>query len=120
MAHQVETMAYAGEVPWHGLVLVRDSDNKPLGPVGPKFIPTQNSEAFEFFDKFASAGKIKMETAGSLRQGRQIWGLAKMQEGFTVAGKDRVEGYMLVAVSHEWGRANEIRFTPIRVVCNKR
>jgi phage/plasmid-like protein (TIGR03299 family) len=164
MAHQVETMAYAGEVPWHGLgvqveddltpaemlkkakldwtvskramyttnksgkdakiqvpshaVLVRDSDNKPLGPVGPKFIPTQNSEAFEFFDKFASAGKIKMETAGSLRQGRQIWGLAKMQEGFTVAGKDRVEGYMLVAVSHEWGRANEIRFTPIRVVCN--
>jgi phage/plasmid-like protein (TIGR03299 family) len=164
MAHMVETMAYTGRVPWHGLgvevsddltpvqmlkkakldwtvskramftsgktkkdpkiqvpsyaVLVRDSDNQPLGPVGPKFIPTQNRDAFEFFEKFTSAGTLKMETAGSLRKGRQIWGLAKMQEGFTVSGKDRVEGYLLVAISHEWGRANEIRFTPIRVVCN--
>ena len=167
MAHQVETMAYAGEVPWHGLgvkvednltpdemlvqagldwtvskrhlythadpdvnasddllfvdkysVLVRDSDNKTFGPVGPKFIPTQNKDAFKFFKKFTDAGNMKMDTAGSLKNGEQVWGLAKINDGFTLPGDDRVLGYLLLSVSHTWGKANEIRFTPIRVVCN--
>jgi phage/plasmid-like protein (TIGR03299 family) len=59
-----------------------------------------------------------METAGSLKDGRQIWGLAKVDESFTLPGDDRVLGNLLVSVSHEWGKSNEIRFTPIRVVCN--
>ena len=107
MAAAVETMAYAGEVPWHGLgvkvdgnltpkemldeagldwsvskrdiftydnadssksqdlimapnhsLLVRDSDNTIFGPCGPKFIPTQNEDAFTFFKKFTDAGKM--------------------------------------------------------------
>ena len=167
MAHNIETMAYAGEVPWHGLgvkvgadltplemlkqanldwtvskrsiltynnadsekaddliisddysVLVRDSDNSILGPCGPKFIPTQNADAFTFFKKFTEAGDMNMHTAGSLRGGRQVWGLAEINDGFTLPGDDRIEGYLLVSVSHEWGKSNEIRFTPIRVVCN--
>ena len=167
MAAAVESMAYAGEVPWHGLgvqvsndltpkemlveagldwsvskreiftyddadpdksedlimapnhsLLVRDSDNTIFGPCGPKFIPTQNEEAFTFFKKFTDAGKMTMETAGSLKDGRQIWGLAKVDESFTLPGDDRVLGNLLVSVSHEWGKSNEIRFTPIRVVCN--
>jgi len=61
---------------------------------------------------------MNMHTAGSLRGGRQIWGLAEINDGFTLAGDDRVEGYLLVSVSHEWGKSNEIRFTPVRVVCN--
>ena len=167
MAAAVESMAYAGEVPWHGLgvqvdsnltpkemlveagldwsvskreiftydnadpdksedlimapnhsLLVRDSDNTIFGPCGPKFIPTQNEDAFTFFKKFTDAGKMTMETAGSLKDGRQIWGLAKVDESFTLPGDDRVLGNLLVSVSHEWGKSNEIRFTPIRVVCN--
>ena len=43
---------------------------------------------------------------------------AKINDGFTLPGDDRVLGYLLVSVSHKWGKANEIRFTPIRVVCN--
>ena len=167
MADAVETMAYAGEVPWHGLgvqvdgnltpnemlkqagldwtvskrniftynnavsdkaddlimsddyyMLVRDSDNNILGPCGPRFIPTQNQEAFTFFKKFTDAGNMNMHTAGSLRNGKQIWGLAEINDGFTLPGDDRIEGYLLVSVSHEWGKSNEIRFTPVRVVCN--
>ena len=167
MAHAVETMAYAGETPWHGLgvkvednltpqemlvaagldwtvskrhlfthadpdvnasdeligvenysVLVRDSDNKTFGPCGPRFIPSQNADAFEFFKKFTDAGDMKMETAGSLKGGEQVWGLANISEDFTLPGDDRVLGYLLVSVSHKWGKSNEIRFTPIRVVCN--
>jgi|TARA_R110001583_G_scaffold65432_1_gene189081 phage/plasmid-like protein (TIGR03299 family) len=167
MAHAVETMAYAGEVPWHGLgvqvkdnltpqemlvaaeldwtvskrhlfthaepdiddsddligvegysVLVRDSDNKTFGPCGPRFIPSQNADAFGFFKKFTEAGHMKMETAGSLKGGEQVWGLANISEDFTLPGDDRVLGYLLVSISHMWGKSNEIRFTPIRVVCN--
>ena len=103
--------------PNHSL-LVRDSDNTIFGPCGPKFIPTQNEDAFTFFKKFTDAGKMTMETAGSLKDGRQIWGLAKVDESFTLPGDDRVLGNLLVSVSHEWGKSNEIRFTPIRVVCN--
>ena len=29
MAHQVETMAYAGEVPWHGLGVKVDNNMSP-------------------------------------------------------------------------------------------
>ena len=61
---------------------------------------------------------MTMETAGSLKDGRQIWGMAKVDESFTLPGDDRVLGNLLVSVSHEWGKSNEIRFTPIRVVCN--
>ena len=167
MVAAVETMAYAGETPWHGLgvkvednltpqemlvaaeldwtvskrhlfthakpdvavsdeligvenysVLVRDSDNKTFGPCGPRFIPSQNAEAFEFFKKFTDAGHMKMETAGSLKGGEQVWGLANVNKDFTLPGDDRVLGYLLVNVSHKWGKSNEIRFTPIRVVCN--
>ena len=167
MAHAVETMAYAGETPWHGLgvqvednltpqemlvaagldwtvskrhlfthadpdvnasddligvdgysVLVRDSDNKTFGPCGPRFIPSQNADAFEFFKKFTDAGHMKMETAGALKDGQNVWGLANVSKDFTLPGDDRVLGYLLVSVSHKWGKSNEIRFTPIRVVCN--
>tara|TARA_R110002110_G_scaffold415227_2_gene648811 strand:+ start:480 stop:1508 length:1029 start_codon:yes stop_codon:yes gene_type:complete len=167
MAAAVETMAYAGEVPWHGLgvkvdpnltpremliaadldwtvskrhlfthakpdinasndviavpdyyVLTRDSDNKTFGPCGKRFIPTQNADAFEFFKKFTDAGDMAMETAGSLKGGEQVWGLANVSKDFVLPGDDRVLGYLLVSVSHKWGKSNEIKFTPIRVVCN--
>ena len=97
MPDAVETMAYAGQTPWHGLgqkvddnltpaemlmaaqldwtvsksrvhvqsanstdmlttddyfMLVRDSDDQVLGPAGKSYVPVQNAEVFEFFDKF--------------------------------------------------------------------
>ena len=162
MAHNVETMAYAGEVPWHGLgtkviddltpdqmltkagldwtvssqpmyyrdaenneieipkrrVLVRDSDQTILSTIGDGWKPLQNSEAFEFFNEFVMAGDMKMHTAGSLNNGRMVWGLAKLKEGFTVTNGDDVEGYLLFSNPHKYATSIEVRFTPIRVVCN--
>jgi|TARA_R100001015_G_C4628264_1_gene188341 phage/plasmid-like protein (TIGR03299 family) len=163
MAHQVETMAYAGEVPWHGLgvkviddltpdqmlkkagldwtvstrqmyfkntnkpeyteipkrrVLVRDSDETILSTVGDGWKPLQNSEAFDFFNEFVIAGDMKMDTAGSLDDGRMVWGLAKLKDGFTVSKGDDVEGYLLFSNPHKYACSIEVRFTPVRVVCN--
>ena len=99
-------------------LLVRDSDNKILGPCGKNYIPIQNADVFSFFDKFVKAGAMKMETAGSLDDGRQVWGLAAINKGFCLPGGDEVNGYLLFSQPHIWGKSMTIMFTPIRVVCN--
>lgn len=160
MAHEVETMAYAGETPWHGLgipvhndltpdqmlvkagldwtvdkipsfiningeqiqtgqqALVRSSDNSILSMVSDDWNPCQNHEAFEFFNDFVMEGDMEMHTAGSLKQGKNVWALAKVKDSFEILGGDKVESYLLFSNPHEYGRCIDIRFTPIRVVCN--
>lgn len=161
MAHMVETMAYAGETPWHGLgvpvlpdltpaqmldkaglnwtvdkvpafvdykgqklptgrqALVRSSDSKVLTTISDDWEPVQNETAFEFFNEFVMQGDMEMHTAGSLREGNMVWALAKVKESFSLfKGKDEVESFLLFSNPHEYGKSIDIRFTPIRVVCN--
>ena len=99
--------------------LVRSSDNKYLDIVSDNWIPVQNEEAFEFFDDYVKAGGMSMHTAGSLKDGQIIWGLAKVNESFSLfGGKDQVDSYLLLSNPHNYGKGVDIRFTPIRVVCN--
>lgn len=167
MSALVETMAYAGEVPWHGLgtkvphdistdemlkksgldwsvekvptlvnlpispdksggyqptgsfALVRSSDNKVLAPsVGQNWNPVQNKEAFNFFAEYVESGDLEMHTAGSLMDGKMVWALAKVKQGFELFKGDEVENYMLFSNPHQFGKSIDIRMTPIRVVCN--
>ena len=160
MAHEVETMAYAGEVPWHGLgvpvsndlapeqmmekaglnwkvkevesfiefdgqkrltgqkSLVRETDGKILTNVGKNWFPCQNEDAFKFFGEYVLAGNMEMHTAGSLKGGATVWALAKVKESFDLFGGDQVESYMLFSNPHMYGKSIDVRFTPIRVVCN--
>jgi len=167
MSHQVETMAWAGAKPWHGLGvevddnltplqmqqaaqldwtvskrpsytldapewnddvgliqaentfhIVRDSDNRILSHCGRDYVPIQNEDVFKFFKRFTEAGHMTMETAGSLKDGGEIWGLAKIAEDFALAGDDLIKGYLLINQPHIVGRSMTIKLTPIRVVCN--
>ena len=97
--------------------LERDSDKSVLDIVGSTYQPIQNEEAFEFFKSFIEAGHMNMETAGSLKGGRYVWGLAKINSSFELADGDKVEGYLLISQPHQMGKAMIIQFTPIRVVC---
>ena len=98
--------------------LLRTSDNKVLDIVGEDWEPLQNAEAFKFFKEFIDAGQMTMETAGSLKGGQLVWALAKVGKSFTLFGGDRVEAYLLFTNSHKYGLTIDVRFTPIRVVCN--
>ena len=171
MSHEIEMvngvaqMAYAGDLPWHGLgqqvsddittdgmmkaagldwsvtkqpmyymddlgemgevpgksALVRSSDNKVMDIVGQDWNPVQNAEAFEFFREFVDSGDMQMHTAGSLKDGKMVWALAKVNDGFTIKtaqGEDSVESYLLFSNPHQYGKSIDVRFTPIRVVCN--
>lgn len=97
--------------------LVRDSDNKVLGPAGKDYIPTQNIQALNFFKNFTEAGKMRMETAGSLQGGKQIWVMAKLMYSFKLPGGDEIRGYLLLSSPHIWGKSLVIKFVTIRVVC---
>lgn len=160
MSHLVETMAYAGEVPWHGLgvkvpndlspeqmlekaglnwtvdkvpafstidgkrvnigwsALTRSSDNSILDVVSNDWNPVQNTEAFNFFEDYCRAGDMEMHTAGSLKDGQIVWALAKVKDSFELFKGDQVDSYLLFTNPHRFGQSIDVRFTPIRVVCN--
>lgn len=94
---------------------VRDSDNTVLGIVSNKYKIVQNAEAFEFTDELIS-DDVKYETAGSLRNGKQIWLLAKMPK-VKVVGDD-VDPYVCFTNSHDGQGSIKVCMTPVRVVCN--
>lgn len=99
--------------------LVRSSDEKILDIIGKGWIPMQNQDAFTFFNDFVAAGDMEMDTAGSLKDGRIVWALAKIKESFSLFnGKDEVTGYLHFTNPHSYGQSIDVRFTPIRVVCN--
>lgn len=174
MSHMVETMCYAGQVPWHGLgtkvsndltviqmleaagldwgvkkvptfyetrelgdanfagfrmnktkrydtgkkALIRDTDNSILSMVSGNWEPCQNDDAFAIFEEFVDRNELEMHTAGSLKDGKIVWGLAKMKSQFVLFDNDVTEQYLLLVNPHEFGKAIHVRNTPIRVVCN--
>ena len=98
--------------------LIRSSDKKLLDVVSDDWNPVQNAEAFEFFNEFVMAGDMEMHTAGSLKDGQIVWGLAKVKESFELFKGDQIDSYLLFSNFHKYGFSTDVRFTPIRVVCN--
>ena len=98
--------------------LVRDRDNKVLDVITNDWVPNQNADAFEFFNDFIAAGEMEMHTAGSLRDGQMVWALAKVKDSFELFSGDQVDSYLLFTNPHKYGSSIDVRFTPIRVVCN--
>ena len=94
---------------------VRDTDGNVLGIVGDRYKVVQNTDAFNFTDDLIG-GDVRYETAGSLREGRQIWLLAKMPERKVVG--DAVEPYLCFTNAHDGSSGVKVCMTPIRVVCN--
>lgn len=98
--------------------LLRSDNWKPLSVVGEKYTPLQNDKAFDFFNPFIESGLASFETAGSLREGKTIWILAKLNKAPIEIGKgDPVNKYLLLSNSHDGTMAVRTGFTPIRVVC---
>ena len=163
--HMVETMAYAGEMPWHGLgrklpanesidvwrrsagmdwqieesevryvvgkngvgainafpeqkVLYRSDSRAPLAVVSKRYQVVQPGEILEFYRDLTEVGGFELETAGVLREGRKFWALARTGQSATLRGRDRVDGYLLLATACDGTLATTAQFTSVRVVCN--
>jgi phage/plasmid-like protein (TIGR03299 family) len=163
--HLVETMAYTGERPWHGLgnklvpqqpietwkqqagmdwqieesevryitgsnsvgvinafpeqkVLYRSDTKAPLAVVSKRFQVVQPGEILEFYRDLTACNGFELETAGVLRAGRKFWALARTGQSTTLRGRDKVDGYLLLATACDGTLATTAQFTSVRVVCN--
>lgn len=163
--HLVETMAYVGQKPWHGLgnklarqqpievwkqqagmnwqieeaevryitgsqnigainafpenkVLYRSDTKKPLAVVSKRFQVVQPGEILEFYRDLTADNGFELETAGVLREGRKFWALASTGQSALLRGRDRVDGYLLLATACDGTLATTVQFTSVRVVCN--
>jgi len=96
----------------------RKDTNAILGVVGPRYVPLQNREAFDWFQPFIESGECELHTGGSLCEGEKVWVLAKInRDNSVIAGDDEVAKFVLLSNSHNGTTAIRVGFTPIRVVC---
>jgi len=163
--HLVQSMAYVGATPWHGLgnqlapnqplevwaeragmnwrieesevrfvsgnaglgaiyafpeqkVLYRSDNKAPLSVVSSRYQVVQPAEILEFYRDLTEVGGFELETAGVLKDGRKLWALAKTGQSATLKGRDKVNGYLLLATACDGTLATTAQFTSVRVVCN--
>ncbi len=163
--HLVETMAYAGAKPWHGLgnklekhqpievwkrqagmdwqiedsevrfitgsnaigaihsfpeqkVLYRSDTREPLAVVSKRFKVVQPGEILEFYRDLTQHSGFELETAGVLKGGKKFWAMARTGQSTSLKGRDRVDGYLLLATACDGTLATTAQFTSVRVVCN--
>jgi hypothetical protein len=77
-----------------------------------------NQETMRFFKGFFEAGEADIETIGSLDGARILWGLARLNQDFTLAEEDKVKGYVLLASRNENREKIEIQFITVRESCH--
>ena len=77
-----------------------------------------NQETMRFFKGFFEAGKADIETIGSLDGARILWGLARLNQDFTLTGEDKVKGYVLLASRNESREKIELQFIAVRENCH--
>lgn len=98
--------------------VVRDVDEAYMGTVGPQWEPIQPAEALEWFQPVIDSGSATFETAGSLRDGRVIFALARINaKQEEVVKGDAINRYCLLSTSFDGTQATRCGFTNVRVVC---
>lgn len=128
-----------------GRGVIRKDTNRVIGVVGPSYHALQNEDAFGVLQPMLDKGLCTIETAGSLRDGQDVWMLVKFDHkalrdeyeraykqaaGLDLTGDlpsidsldemleaDEIETYGLITNNHGGKRAVIVRETPIRVVC---
>ena len=128
MAWQIEAADVRYVVPGEGLgsvhcfkdnkVLYRSDSKAALSVVSKRFQVVQPREVLEFYRDLVEAGGYELETAGVLKKGRKFWALARTGHSACLKGRDRVNGYLLLATACDGTLATTAQFTSVRVVCN--
>jgi phage/plasmid-like protein (TIGR03299 family) len=96
-----------------------DNQKDILGVVGERYVPLQNEDLFDFGDLMLDGGG-RWETAGSIKNGRQVFGSLALERETILdpnGVSDKVNTYLLINTSHDGSVAIQASITPVRVVC---
>ena len=96
-----------------------DGGTDVLSIVGGRYKVLQNEELFTFGDEILHGG-ASWETAGSIKNGRVVFGSLVVPREFTLdpsGAADTTRTYLLVNTSHDGSVAVQASITPVRVVC---
>lgn len=96
-----------------------DASTEVITVVGDRYHPVQNEQAFAVAPFLEELG-AKVETAASIREGRQVFLTLTMPNGVVLdpnGAADAINNYLLLSTSHDGSLAVEASATPTRVVC---
>ncbi|WP_414616819.1 DUF932 domain-containing protein, partial [Stenotrophomonas muris] len=86
--------------------------------VSKRFKVVQPGEILEFYRDLTQHSGFELETAGVLKGGKKFWAMARTGQSTSLKGRDRVDGYLLLATACDGTLATTAQFTSVRVVCN--
>lgn len=102
----------------------RDDTGAELGVVSNQFELLTHAEMGPIMEALLEDTACSFETAGSVRGGRQVWALIKLDEPYVVKGDRDGLGdevltvpYVALLNSHDGTGACKVVFTQVRVVC---
>ena len=95
--------------------LVREDTGDILGIHGKRYRPVQNDQLFDI--AYALGDQVKVESAGSLDEGRRIF-LTLRGETLNLQGNDQTVPYLALINSHDGSLKFAAVPTGVRVVCN--
>ena len=96
-----------------------DGGRDSLAIVGSKYRVFQNEDLFSFADNILDGG-AKWESAGSIKDGRTVFGSLVVPREFILdpqGANDKTVTYLLVHTSHDGSTSVQANITPVRVVC---
>lgn len=96
-----------------------DAGTDVLSVVGDRYRVFQNEDLFAFGDALLDGGAA-WESAGSIKQGRQVFGSLLIDRELVLDPSgiaDTTKTYLLVTTSHDGSAAIQALVTPVRVVC---
>lgn len=102
----------------------RDDTSRPLGVVTDRFELLTHAQMGPILEAIQGEGDVKYETAGSVRDGRTVYALLRLDEPYTIPGDvdgfgDPVHTYPYLALlnSHDGTGSCKVLYTQVRVVC---
>ena len=98
--------------------LLRSDTKEALSIVSSGYKVVQPAEVLDFFKDVIATGGYQMDVAGVLFNGARYWALAKVNDGFELAGGDKIAPYLLLATGCDLQLATTGMLTWLRTVCN--
>lgn len=96
-----------------------ETTGKLFGCVGPRYLPLQNTEAFDWFQPWLETKEVSLHTAGALFDGKKIWVQARIEgNDIEIRPGDKIRQFVMLSNSHDGTTAVRVGLTPQRIVCS--